>query len=112
MALETLTVQSVSRAGAEMSLQSVTTVGGFRFLNDGKTIMYVEEKNTANCEVGIIPTQKVDSQSAAVKTVDVTSDKNFVLGPWAQDQYNDASGYANFTIEADQASAVGLVSFL
>lgn len=110
MAQETLTVQHVLRTGAEVSYQSVTTADGFRFLNDGKTIMVVVEKNTADCEVSIIPVAKVDGLAAAAKTVDVKSAKAYVFGPWPPEIYNDTNGYANFTIEANEASAVAVLS--
>jgi len=110
MALETLTVQHVLRTGAEVTYNSVTNVGGFRFLNDGKTIMVVVEKNTADCEVGITPVAKIDSLAAVARAVDVKSGKTYVMGPWPPEIYNDTDGYANFTIEADEAAAVAVLS--
>ncbi len=110
MAVETLTVQGAARTGAQLSAQSVTTADGFRFKNDGRTLMIIEEKNAANCELGITPVKTVDGLAVSARTVDVTASQQWVLGPWAPEQYNDADGYANFTVEADQASAVGLVS--
>jgi len=110
MALETLTVQNVARTGAEVTFNSVTNVGGFRFLNNGKTIMVVVEKNTADCEVGITPVSTVDGLAATARVVDVKSGDTYVLGPWPPELYNDTNGYANFTIEADEAAAVAVLS--
>jgi len=110
MAQETLTVQSVVRTGAELNLQSVTTADGFKFKNDGHTLLVVAEKNAANCEVTVTPTQTVDGLTPASRTVDVVASETWVLGPWPPEQYNDADGYLEVTIEADQASGVCPVS--
>jgi len=110
MALETLTVQAILRTGAEINMQSVTNVGGFRFLNDGKTIMIAAEVNTGNNEITVTPVMTVDSLAAATRTVDVLSGETWVLGPWPQEIYNDSDGYITFGTEADEASGIGLVS--
>lgn len=110
MALETLTVQTLARTGAQLSMQSVTTAGGFRFKNDGHTLLYVAEKNAANCEVTVTPTKTVDGLAVATRTVDVVASQTWVLGPWPPEQYNDADGYLNVGIEADQASGAAVVS--
>jgi hypothetical protein len=110
MAVETLTVQSVAATGAQLNLQSVTTADGFRFKNDGHTLLVVQEQNTANCEVTVTPTVTVDGLAVATRTVDVLSGQMWVLGPWAPEQYNDSDGYLDVGIEADQASAVCPVS--
>lgn len=110
MAQETLTVQNVSRTGAQLNLQSVTTADGFKFKNDGHTLLVVSEQNAANCEVTVTPTKTVDGLTPASRTVDVTASQTWVLGPWPPEQYNDADGYLEVTIEADQASGVCPVS--
>lgn len=110
MAVETLTVQSVARTGAELNLQSVTTLDGFRFKNDGHTLLAVQEQNAANCEVTVTPTIKVDGLAVATRTVDVAASEMWVLGPWSPEQFNDADGYLDVGVEADQAAAVCPVS--
>ena len=112
MTQETLTVQSVLRTGAEVNMQSVTNTDGFRFLNDGHTIMIATEVNAANNELTVTPTRLVDGLEADPRTVDVLSGETWVLGPWSQELYNDADGYIEFTTEADEASGIGLVSML
>lgn len=110
MAVETLTVQSAARTGAQLSMQSVTTADGFRFKNDGHTLMVVIEKNAANCEVEVTPVDTVDGLTVSTRTVDVTASQTWVLGPWPPEQYNDSDGYLDVGIEADQASGVAVVS--
>ena len=111
MATETLTTQAALRTGAEVDMQSVTNVGGFRFLNDGRTLMIAAEVNTGDNEITITPVRTVDGLAVAARTVNVLSDETWVLGPWPQEVWNDSDGYANFGTEADEASGIGLVSF-
>lgn len=109
MALETLTVQTANRTGAAMALQSITIAGGFKFLNDGKTMLYVE--NNAGALVltfAIQPT--LDGNAVAVKTVTVTASEKWVVGPFPAQWYNDASDYVICTTDTDLPTSVGLVS--
>ena len=109
MALETLTVQSAARTGAELSFQSVTNVGGFKFLNDGRVIMIAKEVNTGDNEITVTPTKTIEGLAIATRTVDVASGETWVLGPWDPDTYNDSDGYITFTTEADEAAGIALV---
>lgn len=109
MALETLTVQEALRTGAELSYQSVTNAGGFKFLNDGRVIMIAKEVNAANNEITVTPTKTIDSLAIATRTVDVVASETWVLGPWDPDTYNDSDGYITFGSEADEASGIALV---
>ena len=109
MALETLTVQTAGRAGAELAYQAVTNVGGFKFINDGKTMMFV--KNDAGDLVitaAIQPT--VDSEAVDVKTVTVTASETWVSGVWPTEWYNDTSDYVICTVDADLADGIALVT--
>lgn len=110
MAQQTLTVQVAARTGAELNLQSVTTADGFRFKNDGHTLLVVKEVNAANCEVTVTPVNTVDGLAVSARTVDVVASETWVLGPWQPEIYNDADGYLELTVEADEASAVCPVS--
>jgi hypothetical protein len=110
MAVETLTVQTALRTGAQVNLQSVTTANGFRFKNDGHTVLIFTEQNTANCEITITPVNTVDGLTVATRTVDVVSIQQWVLGPWPPEIYNDADGYLNVGIEADEATAIVPIS--
>jgi len=110
MAAETLTIQNVARTGAQLSLESVTTADGFRFLNDGQTILYIEEQNAGAVTLTFTPTLKVDGLTPAGRAVVVTASQNWFMGPWPQQQYNDSDGYLNVAITADEASAVAAIS--
>jgi hypothetical protein len=109
MAQETLTVQDAARTGAELNEQSVTAADGFKFQNDGRTVMIITEQNSAACDVTVTPTLTVDGLTPSSRVVEVGAGKTYVLGPWPPEQYNDSDGYLEVTIEADQADAVALV---
>jgi len=110
MAVETLTVQSTLRTGAVVNLQSITQDGGFRFKNDGHTVLLFTEVNAANCEITVTPVKTVDGLAVATRTVDVTASEQWILGPWAPEIYNDSDGYLNLTVEADEATSAVPVS--
>lgn len=105
MAVDTITVQTALRTGAEVNLQSVTTLDGFRFKNDGRTVLLFTEVNAANCEITVTPVNTVDGLAVAARTVDVTASEQWVLGPWPPEIYNDSDGYLNLTVEADEATS-------
>jgi len=108
MALETLTVQAANRTGAQVALQSITTVGGFRFLNDGRTVLYMEnDAGAMTLNFTIQPT--VDAEVVATKDIVVTASENWVMGPFPAQWYNDASGYCVVAASADLASATALI---
>lgn len=109
MALETLTVQSLNRTGALVNLQSITTAGGFQFPNDGKTLLYMEN-DAGNMVLTFAIQPTVDGEAVTVKTITVTASENWVMGPFPQEWYNDASGNCVVTADADLANATALVS--
>lgn len=109
MALETLTVQPVSRDGALIALQSATIADGFQFPNNGKTLLFF--KNDAlDCELVFTIPVTVDGQSGLSRTIDVTAAEHWVMGPFPVDQYNDAEGNVLCTPEQDIVSLLALVS--
>jgi len=110
MAVETLTVQTALRTGAIVALQSVTTADGFRFKNDGHTVLVFTEINAANAEITVTPVNTVDGLAVATRTVDVVASEQWVLGPWAPEIYNDSDGYLDVGVEADEATAIVPIS--
>lgn len=109
MALETLTVQPLTRDGALIALQSVTIAGGFQFPNNGKTLLYL--KNDALDELLTFKIQtSIDGQSGLTRAIDVTASESWVMGPFPVDIYNDADGNVFCTPETDITSLIALVS--
>lgn len=109
MALETLTVQHISRSGAKVNLESVTIAGGFQFQNNGRTVLYVEN-DALDCELTFAIRVTVDGQSGLTRVVDVTASESWIMGPFPVDQYNDADGYVFCTPEQDLTSLVAALS--
>ena len=108
MALESLTVQAANRTGAEVALQAVTTVGGFQFPNDGKTILYVV--NDAGALVLNFTVQPVvDGEAVDTKDVSVTASETWIIGPFPTQWYNNASGTCVVAVDADLAAGVTLI---
>lgn len=109
MAQETLTVQVAGRSGAQVNLQSFTSLNGFKFLNDGRTVLYVEN-DAGDLTFGFTIQTTVDGQSGLSRTVVVTASQKWVIGPFPVDQYNDADGYCVVTADADLATATAAIS--
>ena len=104
MALETLTLQAANRVGAELDIEIVTTAGGFRFLNDGKTILIINnDAGALAVTFAIQPT--VDAEAVATKDVTQTASERWVMGPFPTRWYNDATNYIICTVDADLTDA-------
>ena len=115
MAVETLDVQTVERAtGVIVDLQTVTTANGFRFLNNGRTMLYVA--NDAGALVlGFELQPDVDGVTETnVKTVTQDASEVWIMGPFPTRWYNDANGYCEVQIDADLTAAAleGVCPFL
>lgn len=107
MAQETLDVQRASRLGEEIDIQNVTTADGFRFKNDGRTVLIVSNDAGA-LQLAFTPTQQVDSLDVETRTVTVAASEMWVLGPWPKQIYNDTDGYLDVAINADLATVYGV----
>lgn len=103
MALETLVVVPITRDGAEAPRVSITTVGGVKFPNNGKTLLFILNDAGALVLVFTIVTS-VDGQIGLTRTVTVTASEDWCIGPFPVDQYNDANGDVYFVPDADVAS--------
>lgn len=110
MALETLSVQYATRPGAVIALQSATAAGGFQFANNGRTLLYFEN-DAADCELVFTIPVTVDGQSGLSRTVDVTANEKWIMGPFPVDQYNDSDGNVFCTPEqVTITNLIGLIS--
>ena len=108
MAVEDLTAQTTSRTGAKINLQSVTTADGFKFPNGGQTLLVVN--NDAGALVLNFTIQAtVDSEAVSTKDVTVTASEEWIIGPFPQAWYNDASGDVIVAVDADLVSGVAVV---
>lgn len=110
MAQETLTSQEATRAGGEVALQSITTADGFKFPNNGRTFLYIEN-DVGDLVVAFTFQKTIDGKTPAAKSVTVTASKNWVIGPFPTEIYNDSDGNVVCTVDADLASATAVVKF-
>ena len=107
MATEALTRQAVTRVGAEMSLQSVTSADGFTFPNDGNTRLRVD--NDAGALALVFAIQKTLDGQSVTRTVTVTASESWVIGPFPMELYNNADDLVVCTPDADLANGVAVV---
>ena len=108
MALSTLTMQQATRAGAALSYQSVSATGGFKFPNDGHTVLIVDNPDTTSHNLVFTIVKTVDGL-AATRTVAVAA-APVVIGPFPTNLYNAADDLVFCQPNADMASAVAVVS--
>lgn len=109
MALETLTVQPISRSGKVVTRESITAALGVQFANNGRTVLLVSNDAGALVLTFTIPVT-VDGQSGLERVVTITASEDWTIGPFPVDQYNDADGNVFFTPGADLATATAAVS--
>lgn len=110
MAQETLTVVTAVRAGIDEGQQDVTTAGGFRFPNDGRTFLCVANDNIGAKVLTFAIQPTLDGNAVAVKTITVTQNEYWVMGPFPTKWYNDANGYCVVTIDVSLGTAPNGVS--
>jgi hypothetical protein len=110
MATEALTAQTVTRSGAQVSLQSVTSADGFTFPNNGRTLLYVENDAGALVLSFTIQTT-VDGKAVTAKAVTVTASENWIVGPFPVNLYNDSDGLVTCTPDADLTTGIGIMQF-
>lgn len=101
-AATSVTVQTVSESGVTPTRTStglVTTVGGYKFRNDGKTFLLFEKTGagTATISFGAAVTYRGLAISSRTLTVDATAGDR-VIGPFPANPYNDGNGDVIFTI--------------
>lgn len=105
--MATLTVGQISRSGVEQAL-AAAAVGGDEFANDGKTFFVVKNANVSTARTVNLDIQKtVDGQDPASRTVSVTANKTFIIGPFPTGIYNDADGMVQVTYSSNADLTVG-----
>lgn len=109
MAQEELSAQSVTRSGAQMTMNSVTTADGFKFANNGRTLLIVANDASALALAFAIQIT-VDSEVVDPKDVTVTASQTWPIGPFPKNIYNDADGNVVVTIDADLANGIAVLS--
>jgi hypothetical protein len=100
MADVTLAVQDIVKTGlAAVYTGSLSTANTYKFANDGRTILHFKKSAAVICTVTLPTPGTVDGLAITDRTVAVpatTGDK--FIGKLSKDVYNDANGYASFTL--------------
>jgi hypothetical protein len=101
MATVTLTVNSAARSGLDLTANKTTvnTSNTYRFLNDARTKLYVNNIANANCAVSIVTPATSDGLAISDRTVTVTTLHADVIGAFPATPYNDDSGYVSMTFD-------------
>lgn len=94
MADVTLTVQDVARTGLDLTAAKTTvvTANDYYFANDGRTNLYVKNGTGSTCTVTVDVPATVDGQAVTDRTVSVATAKEFEIGPFPTNWYNDGAG--------------------
>jgi hypothetical protein len=104
MAIVTLTVVEVdSTAAVELFSGGYTAAedtNGFKFLNDGKTKLYIYNNDDGACTITVDVPQPCSYGGTSVHDVtdSLTNDKDYVIGPFPKHQFNDSDGYVTVAI--------------
>ncbi len=103
-----LTVQEVSRSGLDLRAAEATVVTAnvYYFPNDGRTRLYVRNATASTCVVTIDSPKTVDGLAVADRTASVAAAKEFEIGPFPTDYYNNDAGKVKVTFD----QAVGIVA--
>lgn len=101
MADVNLSVYATTKSGLDLTTNKTTvnTSNTYKFLNDGRTKVFVNNTTNANCTVTIVTPQTEDGLAITDRTVAVPTLKAYSLGPYAADPYNDDNGYVALTFD-------------
>lgn len=101
MATVALTVQQVSRSGLDVTANKTTvvTANTYTFQNDGRTKLYVKNATGSTCVVTVATPNTVDGLAVADRTVSVATAKEFFIGPYPPEIYNDDNGNVLLTFD-------------
>jgi hypothetical protein len=96
-----IALTTLNRAGILSSTAgTAVAVAGDVFANDGNTFLEVNNGGGVSTTITIQPTQLVDGQAAAPKTLVVPTLIRAMIGPFAPAQYNDTNGNVGFICSA------------
>jgi hypothetical protein len=98
-----LTLQTLSRAGLDLSLVSAEAATGDTFDNDGETMFVAKNTMTGTAVTATFAIQKaVDGQTPSGRTVSIgTANPSIVfVGPFPTEIYNDSDGEVSVSYSA------------
>jgi hypothetical protein len=88
-----------------------STTDTYRFANDGSTVLLFEKTGAGACTVTIVTPAQLAGIGVADPAFTVpASTGDVIIGPFMPSVFNDADGYASFTITNTAGLSVGVVS--
>jgi len=107
--MATLTIQNVNHTGVAESFVAVAA-GGDQFANDGRIFIHVKNTNGASRDVTINSQSNCNQgfDHDIVVTVPATTGER-VIGPFSPGRFNDGSGNAQITYEADSGVTIAVM---
>ena len=106
MARTAISVQDLDRSGLVPTMTTANKTDGNKFVNDGKTIIYVYAHSTAPT-ITIQTPGSVDGLAIADRTVSVTASDRKFIGPFPPSQYNQ--GDDEVYIDVDNQCQVAIL---
>jgi len=104
-----LTVQAASLTGLEMTTTAAAELGD-TFVNDGRTVLYVNDNGTTAPTVTISSLVDCDQGETHDITVTVTSGEDRFIGPFPMNRFNDSSGLVSVTYDDHTDVLVAVMS--
>jgi hypothetical protein len=105
MAIVTLTVGTVNANGLEYYSNSAAwtaaeDTAGFKFLNDGKTLINIINADDGACTCTIDTPQPCSYGGTTVHDINVSvpNGDDYLIGPFEKQRFNDADGFVTISI--------------
>jgi len=109
MGTTAITVQPVSRDGAEFTAEAANE-DGHTIPNSGRMAVYFLNGSAGACEVTVATPGKVDGLDIDELVVDVPAGENWLIGPFPPEIYNTEEGVTDeitLTIEDHEDMTLG-----
>lgn len=110
MAKTPIDVVNVPRSGHELTFTMADTVNGNCFLNDGRTLVCLNNFGATDVEVVFETTMKPDLDLTVTnRVVTVRATKVHVVGPFDPNVFNQLDGTVNFSSAGTVAVGIGSI---
>lgn len=110
MATEELTVVTANRTGAGQGIETVTTADGFKFPNDGRTFLVIENDVAGNKVMAFKTYITIDGKAVPDAAATVISGEAWIVGPFPPQFYNNLDGFVECTIDVDLLTVYGVAA--
>lgn len=103
MARTDVTVEQIDRDDVEEGTDTALIADGHKFLNDGKMTFLEIENGVTEFTLTVQVAKTVDGQAVTNQTYTVGASKDYMLGPFPADIYNQSDGkvYVDYSEVSD-----------